>query len=211
MLEFIKSNSYALKAGFFITSAIFTIIIVGVLSYGYYIDEFPEWSLVAAIILSASIGMPFFIVIIGTLRGTWDTYKRQKAFSTLPFSELVNHGFSEDFKNKNSKWDFSEQVLIGSIDNYQILAEVDTQHAPDVIRFQALTEHEVLGKDEVTRLIRQLKIQDIQLDFQGVTKCISIKTERINTINDLLKELNTFILIIKYEKFEPLKNEYNML
>ncbi|WP_155203658.1 hypothetical protein [Xanthovirga aplysinae] len=150
--------------------------------------------------------MPLFILFVGTLRGTWDLKKRKKAFQTFPFSELSKHGFDLSLKHEESKRTFSEQILVGRLEGFQILAEVNTQHAANVIRFQALTEIKPISRKEIKRLHSKFKKYDIELDFQGVTKKISIKDGQISTYRKLNTSLKEFIEIIKSENFEP-KNE----
>jgi hypothetical protein len=211
MKEFLILNKSKLKFAFGFISLIFTTFVLIIFTIGYFNEQVPDLSLFITVILGAGIGMPLFILIIGTIRGTWDLHKRRKAFDKLPFSELLNHGFFEHLKNENNRWQFSEPVLTGNIDKFQILAEVDTQNAPDVMRFQALTEMEIIDKDEVKRLSRKLSQEDIELDFKGVTKKISIKNHRLNSANELISELSRFTSTIERENFKPAIKEQNMV
>lgn len=204
MKYFLELNKWKLKYAFIATSIVFTTIVLGIFIYAYSVgQQQPELSLLIAVFFGAGIVSPLFVLLIGTLRGTWDLNKRRKAFNKEPFGQLKQYGFSEILKNESNKWQFSEPILKGKIENYEILAEVDTQYAPDVIRFQALTKVEPKGKEEVKRLSRKFEPYDIQLDYDRVTKQISIKDERINSISQLITELNNFISIIQREKFAP--------
>ena len=206
MKEFLVLNKSKLTFAFSFTSMIFTGLVVIIFVVGYFYGQVPALYLFITVILGAGIGMPLFILLVAIMRGTWDLHKRRNAFNRKPFSELLNYGFSEQLKNENNRWHFTEPVLMGNIGNFQILAEVDTKYAPDVIRFQALTKIEVLGKGEVDRLSRKFSQDDIELDFEGVTKKISIKNERLNSVHELIEELNRFIGTIKNEKFKPRLN-----
>lgn len=210
MREFFKLNKSKLKFAFGFTSAVFTTLVLIIFAIGYFIGQIPGLSLFLTVILVASIGIPAFILVIGIIRGAWDLDKRKKAFNSRPFAELLNHGFTVQMKNDKNRWQFSEPILTGRIENFQILAEVDTQHAPDIIRFQALTEVERIGKEEVQRLTRKFSPEDIELDFNGVTKRISVKNHRIRKIDELTNELSRFIRTIKQENFKPVKKEHNM-
>ena len=161
-----------------------------VFGIGYLNGQIPELTLGLTVIFGAGIAMPFFILFIGTLRGSWDLNKRRKAFGTHPFSELLNCGFTEQLKNHKNRLQFTEPILTGQLGKFQIIAEVDTQHEPDVIKFIALTEVEVMGKDEVRRLTHKFSSDNIELDVQGVTKRISVKNHRFNNVTDLSNELS---------------------
>jgi len=203
MREFLQINKSKLKFAFIFSSLVFSGLVLIIFAIGFFNQQIPEISLFLTVLLGAGLGMPLFIILIGTLRGTWDIRKRKRAFSSKPYSELKNFGFVEQLKNKNNRWQFSEHVLIGEICDYKILAEVDTQNAPNVIRFQAITEIENIGNDEIRRLTRKFEPYDIELDFDGVTKKIFIKDKRITTIDQLLNDLKNFIEIIKRENFKP--------
>lgn len=209
MKQFLELNKPKLLFAFGFISIIFTVLVLIFFGFGYFNGQIPKLSLFITVIVGAGIGMPFFILFIGILRGTWDLHKRRNAFNRQPFSELLNHGFAEHLKNEKNRWQFSEPILIGNIDNFLILTDVDTQDAADVIRFQALTEIEVIGKEEVNRLTRKLSRDNIELDFDGVTKKISIKNNKITSVDQLLSELTRFISTIKEENFKPRENEHN--
>lgn len=209
-LEFLKLNKSKLGFAFKVSSIVFLSLVLIIFSIGYLNGQVPELSLLVTVILGASIGMPTFILFIGIIRGTWDLHKRRKAFNSHPFSELLNHGFTEQIKNEKNRWQFSEPILIGEIENFRILAEVDTQHAPDIIRFQALTEVGVIGKEEVHRLIRKFSSDDIELDFDGITKKISASKHRMNTVDELTAELARFIRTLIQENFKPVQKEHNI-
>ena len=205
MKEFLKLNRKKLKFAFGLTFITFTVIVLGIFLYSYVQGLGPESTLFITVILGFGIGLPFFIFLVSTIRGSWDLRKRRSAFNQEPFLDLLHHGFSEHMKNENNRWKFVEPVLRGKVDDYQIVAEVNTQFAPDVIRFQALTEIHVISKDEIKRLSKKFAIQGIELDYEGVTKMISVKKHRLKSGVDLITELNHFIFTIKSEKFKPLK------
>lgn len=205
MKEFFQLNKTKIVFAFKFTSVLFLALVLIAFGIGYLNGQVPELTLFLTVIFGAGIGMPLFILLVGTVRGTWDLHKRRKAFSTHPFSELLNHGFREQMKNDKNKWQFCEPFLTGQIDNFEIIAEVDTQHEPDIIKFQALTEVEVIGKDEVRRLTRKFSTDDIDLDFQGVSKRISVKKHRMNNVTELSNELSRFIRTINQENFKPKK------
>lgn len=205
MKEFFQLNWSKLVFAFKFTSGVFLTLVLIIFGIGYSTGQLPDFTLFLTVILSAGIGMPIFILLIGTLRGTWDLHKRRKAFSTYPFSALLNYGFKEQLKYDNNKWRFSEPTLIGQIDNFQIIAKVDTQHEVDIIKFQALTEIDLRGIDEEKRLTRKFSTDDIYLDVQGVSKRISVKNHRIKDLKELSNELSRFIQTIKQENFKPRK------
>ena len=209
MKEFFKLNKTKLVFAFKFTSLVFLTLVLIIFGIGYLNGQVPELSLFLTVCAGAGLGLPMFMLLIATLRGTWDLHKRRKAFGSQPFSELLKHGFTEKIKHDKNRWQFSEPILTGQIANFQILVEVDTQQAPDVIRFQALTEVEVIGKNEVERLARQFSHDEIELDFDGVTKKISIKNQRMTKIDELITELTRFILIIRQQNFKPVKKEHN--
>lgn len=203
MNEFISLNKGTLKFGFIFISVTLTILVSAIFIYSTLKGQVPEISLIITVLLGAGIGMPTLLLGIAGIRGIWDLNQRRKAFDKQPFSELMQHGFMEQLKKDSSKWSFSEPVLQGVIEGYQILAEVDTQYAPDVIRFQALTKLQVIEKERVKQLSRKFKDDDIELDFKGVTKKISIRDNRIDSITKLLTELTKFIKIVEKENFKP--------
>ena len=205
MKEFLQLNRSKLVFAFKFTLAFCLTLVLIIFGIGYLKGHLPELTLFLTVILSAGIGFPIFIIVIGTLRGAWDLHKRRKAFGTYPFSELSNYGFTEKLKNDISRWQFSEPILTGKIDNFEIIAEVDTQHEPDIIKFQALTEVEAIGKNEVRRLTRKFSTDDIHLDFHGVSKRISVKNHRMNNVTELTNELARFIQILNQENFKPKK------
>jgi hypothetical protein len=48
-----------------------------------------------------------------------------------------------------------------------------------------------------------------ELDFNGVTKKISSRNHRLNTVDELKRELVRFIRTIEQENFNPKENEHN--
>ena len=205
MKEFLKINWWKLKFAFKWTSISFTILVLIIFLIGYFKKQVPDIELFLTVIFGASIGMPLFIMVVASLRGAWDLHKRRNAFGKKPFSELKNYGFTEALKNENAKWSFSELILKGEIEGFLVRAEVDTQYAPNVIRFQALTVEEVIGKAEVFRLNRKFRSEDIDFDFEGLTKKVAIQDKRYSTIGELMTELRRFIRTLKREKFKSIK------
>lgn len=205
MNAFIKLNSWKLKFAFKWTSAVFTGIVVLVLVIAYFNGQVPEIDVLFGLLIGASLVFPIFIVTIATLRGVWDLNKRIKAFETSPFSELKQNGFSVGLKNENSKWSFSEPILNGVINEYPILAEVDTQTALDVVRFKALTVVKPLDKEEMRRLIKKFNLEDIQFDKEGITKMIHIKDKRYSSSKALVIELEQFTDMLKKENLKSIK------
>lgn len=209
MLKFIKLNSSKLKAAFFWSSLIFTSIAATILIVGFFKNQIPEIDLLIAIILGSSLGMPLFIVIIGTVRGTWDLNKRTNAFNTYPFSELIKHGFEPTLKYRATKWQFSEPMLVGNLNGYQIQAEVDTNSAPDVIRFQALTQI-ALDRANNKDFMPELKNMAVEFDFHGLSKLVSTKDRSMSSPTVLIRTLTAFTDYIREKGFKPMA-EHNIV
>ncbi len=207
MWQFLQLNRSKLPFIFGVTSLVFTTLALAIFAIGFLTAEGqgPTPSLFVTVILNAAVVVPFFILMVIVIRGSWDLAKREKAFGSKPFSDLSSKGFVTKLKNDKNRWQLVEPLLKGEIRSFPILAEVDTQHAADVIRFQALVEKEVIKKGDFEKLTKKFSTEDIEFDFQGITKKISVKNYRMNTIDELMTELNRFIKLLEQEGLKPKK------
>lgn len=203
MREFLHLNLSKLKRFLVVFSLIFTIFLSGILLYTLIIDQVPDISLIAVIYLFTSLIAPLMIIMVVVLKGVLDLKKKRKVFSKLPFNNLMRIGFVEKFKYLNHKWKIVEPVLVGKINTFTFVAEIDTQFAPKVIKFQAIAIIKKIDKEGLMLFNLELKSENFFFDYNGYSREFKISKSVDLTTKDLENELIGLTKILIRRKIEP--------
>nr|WP_319998892.1 hypothetical protein [uncultured Draconibacterium sp.] len=201
--KFIQGNKKAIKTAFKWTSLIFTSIVLIIFAIGLINNQKPDIGLFITVVLSASIGFPFFIIIVGFLRWSWDSSVSNRNFGSFPFSQLESIGFKKVTKNEESKTKFISDYYTGKIGDFIVDCDVDTQNESKQIRFKYFANIRPLGKTEYKRIQNDFKTLNGFFDFNWISKKYHYKNHQIKSISDLEKELIDFGKLIIKENIEP--------
>ena len=201
--KFIKGNKKAIKTAFKWTSFIFTSIVLIIFAIGLLNNQKPDLGLFITVVLSASIGFPIFIIIVGFLRWSWDFSITRRNLGSFPFSQLESIGFKKVTKNEDSKTKFICDYYTGTINGFIIDCDVDTQNDSKLVRFKYYVNIKPLGKVDLKRIQNDFKAQNGYLDFNWISKKYHYKNHRIKSVSELEKELIDFGKLILKESIEP--------
>ncbi len=201
--KFFKSNKDAIKTGFKWTSLIFTCIVLIIFSIGLIKNQKPDLGLFITVVLSASIGFPIFIIIVGFLRWSWDYSITHRNLDSFPFSQLETIGFRNVTKNEDSKTRFTSDYYTGTVNGFIVDCDVDTQNDSKHIRFKYYINIRPLGKTDFKRIQKDFEEFNGYFDFNWISKKYHYKKHRIKSVTELEKELIDFGEMILKEKIEP--------
>jgi hypothetical protein len=200
--RFIRGNKKAIKTAFKWTSLIFTSIVLIIFGIGLINNQKPDIGLFVIVVLSASIGFPFFIIVVGFLRWSWDSSVTNRNFSSFPFSQLESIGFKKVTKNADSKTKFICDYYTGKIGDFIVDCDIDTQNESKQIIFKYFVNIQPLGQTEYKRIQNDFKAQNGSFDFNWISKKYHYKNHRLKSISELEKELSDFGKLIMKENIE---------
>lgn len=201
--KFLQGNIKAIRPAFKWTSLIFTSIVLIIFGIGQINNQTPDIGLFVTVVLSASIGFPFFIVVVGFLRWSWDSSVINRNFSSFPFSQLESIGFRKVTKNADSKTKFICDYYTGKIGDFIVDCDVDTQNESTQIRFKYFVNILPQDKTEYKRIQNDFKSLNGFFDFNWISKKYHYKNHRLKSIFELEKELTDFGKLIIKENIEP--------
>ena len=200
--KFIQGNENAIKAAFTWTSLIFTTIVLIIFAIGLINNQKPDIGLFVTVVLSASIGFPFFIILMGFLRWTWDSSVTNRNFNSFPFSQLESIGFKKVNKNDVSKTTFRCEYYTGKINGFIVDCDVETQYESNYLQFKYYVVFKPLRED-YKRIKREFELENGIIDMHWISKKYHYKNHRLKSILDLEKELIDFGKMIRKENIEP--------
>lgn len=199
---FLKLNRHKLRLASFTTSITFLTIVIIFIAIGYSKGQFPDIILIITILLSAGIGIPFFIITLAYLDWLSKQKVRKRAFSKAPFDRLDKIGFSKSFINEKTKWFFTEETKEAYINEFKIKCDI-TRENSKIIQFKALVTQRLIDEDELKHLERSFKNQGIIFDYDGLVKIYDIKRPIATSIQQLKSDLIKFTELLKRKGFEP--------
>jgi hypothetical protein len=201
--RFLKGNKKAIRTAFKWTSLIITSIVLIIFGIGLINNQKPDIGLFVTVVLSALIGFPFFIILVGFLRLSWDSSVTNRNFSSFPFSQLESIGFKKVTKHTDNKTEFKCDYYTGKIGDFIVDCDVDTQNESEQIRFKFFVNIRTLGKTEYKRIQNDFKELNGFFDFNWISKKYHYKNHRVKSISELEKELIDFGKLIMMENIEP--------
>ncbi len=160
-------------------------------------NQFPETKLLIQIIIFTGFIFPTLLLLISYL--SWENKKRiyKKYVKTEICKELNNFGYSEKLTNQNSKWNFTEKVLIKTENGFDIQIEI----VKNEIEFWIFAMNNQIEKIKLEYFENKISQLDIKKLFYGGFY-ISINRKKLN--ENSLKEIE-----MKLTKFISLLNDYN--
>lgn len=201
--RFIRGNRKAILTAFKWSSLVFTTIVLIIFLAGLINNQKPDPGLFITVVLTASVGLPVFIIAVGFLRWYWGSYVTDRNFGSFPFSELASIGFNKVTINEN-KTKFMCDYYTGNIDGFIVDCDVDTQHDTKYLRFKYFVKIRPLGKAGYERIQDNFKTQNADVDFNWISKKYHYKNHRIKSVKELEKELIDFAKLIKKEKIDQM-------
>ena len=186
-----------------ILSSLATLVVGVIIGIGLINNQKPDIGLFVTVVLSASIGFPFFIIVVGFLKWSWNSSVTNRNFSSFPFSQLESIGFKKVTKNADSKTKFICDYYTGKIGDFIVDCDVDAQNESKQIRFKYFVNIRPLGKAEYKRIQNDFKALNGFFDFNWISKKYHYKNHRIKSISELEKELTDFGKLIMIENIDP--------
>ncbi len=144
----------------------------------------------------AGLGFPVFIVILAWLDWEANLKKIQRLLSVSPFNELKSIGFFEALKYKESKWDFTEIVLVAEIGGYSIICQTDREKKHSFSMAIFLMPRQIDGR-EMAALKRKFKEHNIDYDNFVARKWYNTRKPQVASIEELKKDVEEFIQLLK--------------
>ncbi len=160
-------------------------------------NQFPETKLLIQILVFAGIILPILIVFVISLSCIYKIKIYKKYVLAKVYKQNNNFGYTERLTNENSKWSFTEKVLVKTENGFEIQIEIVKNN----IEFWIFATNHEIEKNKLEyfeKEIRQLNIQ--QLFYGGFY--VSINRKKLN--EDSLKEIESTLsklieLLIKYD------------
>ncbi|MBS1623672.1 MAG: hypothetical protein JST83_06605 [Bacteroidetes bacterium] len=123
-------------------------------------------------------------------------------FAQRPLIQLVQLGFSKNYKNLGSKWLFTTVYWQGQINGFDIKV-FTTKHIPGRILFKAYVKNQTIDKNRFTELTAQLSQKDITFDKASLVKSIPVKTVSNMELTEIQQALIDFTETLKQQNFIP--------
>lgn len=198
--EFLNLNKDKLKFGLKWLSIIFTSLVLITFAWGLVYGQIPEWTLFVSVLLCASILFPVFIMTVGSIK-EFKTYKRTKEIlDNYPFNELTKNGFRISYEFENSKWMFTQLLLRGYFDDFQIVCEVQDS------TFKMIALSDNLSEKHIRILKKEFGENKIESEGFGVSLKYDAKREVVTPFDQLNSDLRKFIRLLQRENMDPLDN-----
>jgi hypothetical protein len=167
-------------------------------------DELPDDALLIAILLVGGIGFPLFILILGFIEWAINRDFMNKMLSHAPFNQLSEIGFALTKSGDQSKWQFTEEIMYGTVNNYAVFIHVDRSNKKSVEFKVPVHFQDRLEKSEYKRLIKKYQELEIGFSYAGFSKVYKVERTNQMSISDFKSELENYVLEIKKEGFESL-------
>lgn len=201
--KFLPQNIKAIITTFKWTSVIFTSIVLIIFGIGLINNQKPDIELFITVVLSASIGFPLFILVVGLLRWSWDTSVTNRNFSSFPFSMLESIGFNKALRNEASRTKFVSEYYTGRINDFIVNCDVDTQYKNEYLSFKYYVNIKPVGKTEYSRIQKEFDAVNGIVDINWISKEYHYKNHRLKSEVELQTELIDFAKMIQKENIRP--------
>lgn len=202
LTSFWKMNRH--KLGFMLKVLIAIFLVFGLLLtfIPWYLDGFFEVDMAIGLLLIFGLGFPAFILLLGYLN--WFTSRRiqNRTFRLHPLNRLKEIGFSKGFMNYHSKWQFTEEIKAGCVNDF-IVSCIVTRDNPNDVLFQATVKLRRIQKPEFKRLDKLLEKENMAFGYNSLVKKYPVKTLKTLSIEQLQHELVQFTMRLKELRFEP--------
>jgi hypothetical protein len=193
------------KIGFLIkvTSIIFISFLSIFLVLRYFLkDELPDDALLIAILLIGGIGFPLFIMILGFFDWALNRAAMNKMLSHAPFNQLTEIGFGLMKSGDHSKWQFTEEIMFGTLNNYAVFIHVERSNKKTIEFKVPVLFEKRLDKPEYKRLTQKYQEHEIGFSYGGFSKVYNVEKTKEMSISAFKKDLENYISEIKKEGFE---------
>jgi hypothetical protein len=186
---------------FFITkvylAAFGALALVSVLIILYFFTAEPFWvvffGVIGALLLTA------FLVIQTLVQGKYIFERRRMIFGTPVLSAFFReNGFAWFLTNTDSKWELTDESMMGRIDQYIVTADLNEDY-PEAIFFSFKTSGAVLNNDKLNELLQVLNRYYARLSSDAIIVKLNITGIRSHT--QLTQHLREFSSILTKEGF----------
>jgi|GEM_PF-763360 len=203
MEGFLELNRHKLKFAFTATSIIFFTIALILLLIAYSKGQLPDTTMLVAILLTAAVGFPLFVIAVAYLEWLSKRKVRRRGFSVQPFDQLDKIGITKSFLNNKSKWFFTEEIKQGIVNGIWIECDI-TREDSKTIYFTALVKPKPIDKAARIQLEQQLKKQNIVLDLEASAILYDLTRPSVSTIQQVESDLIKFTKLLNLVGYEPL-------
>ncbi len=204
MDTFLELNRQKLKPSFIrialvLLGLVFVISLIAFLTSG----NLPSGQLLFSIILTAGVGFPLFILLLGSLTWLLNHKSRQSAFSKTPFDQIENIGFYRSYKGDTSKWSFTDEIKEGKLNGFTLKMDISKEKGRHFLEFDIPVEWKKIDKSEFNRLTEKFKQYNAEFRIGSIAKQYDIRQHTLQTVSDLKTDLLLFTTLVKEEGFEP--------
>lgn len=202
LTSFWKMNQH--KLGFILKRlvAIFLLFSLLLIFIPWYLDGFCEVGMAITLLLIFGMGFPVFILFLGYLNWLASRRIQNRIFGLSPLNQLKAIGFSKGFMGYSSKWQFTEEIQVGFVNDFFIACMV-TRDNPKEVLFQAAVQFRRMDKPEFKRLNTLLAKENMAFSHDSLVKKYPLQTLKTLSIEELQHELVQFTMRLKELRFKP--------
>jgi len=200
MKQFLELNRHKLQFAFTFTATILTTAVIIVFTVSYFKDAFPAPRLLLSVLFVSAILLPVFIISLAYLTWYHRSIVRRQSFSNSPFDQLDKIGFSKSLINEHSKWFFTEEIKVASINGHTFYCDISRDKSHVIAFRTSVTWNNPEGK-KFQQVSSKLKAAGLEMDIDQLSKNYDIKKASTKNIYDIKNDLEEFAVLIKQEGF----------
>ncbi|MFT3679674.1 MAG: hypothetical protein QM791_05350 [Ferruginibacter sp.] len=201
MGSFIKLNSKKIGFAYVFSAVSFLLFTAVILLVAYFKGYPPHGNLLAAILLTDIIVAPAFIICIARLAWQYKKFKQEQLFQKPPFDKLETIGFYKSFKNKETKWHFTDEIKEVIINGFKIHCNIIIERHT-AVEFEVLDTSKQIDKHAYERLEKLFAAYNGYFKIDTIAKKYTMQQTKELTIEDIKKDLQQFTMMLKEEGFE---------
>jgi len=187
---------YAIKvylAGFLLLALVSIVVIL----YFFYLS--PQWVILIALV--SALVLTTYLVLQSYTTGKYIFERRRQVFRIPALHEFFNaNGFALIETLKESKWDFTEESMIGKIMDFMITVDID-ENEPSYLLFKFNIVKPMFEKESFKEFLLNLN------EFKSVlfNDAVWMRKDitRLGSAVELLVWIETFITMLKSSGIQP--------
>lgn len=177
----------------------------------FFVDSPKTYSPLEKIFIPLTIGLyvGIIVLILAFLSGYYSFYRKKKILKNYPYSEFeYKLGFQKDFLGKNNTWRFTEEILTGRYEGFQVQIHPINETDKKRIGFTVLTDVKELDDQTYKQTFKSFEKEDIYFGLGSSSKVLEIKKADGENFDQIITELTIFIQALKAVDLKPrdLKN-----
>ncbi|MFC4263962.1 hypothetical protein ACFOWM_13795 [Ferruginibacter yonginensis] len=203
MDTFLQLNKEKLRAIFFRLSFALLGVVSIVFLIAYLTCNLPDGQLLFYILLTTTIGVPIFIMLVGYIVWFINLRARQKTFSKVPFNDIEKIGFHKAYLDESSKWVLTEEIKEGKLNGFALRMNLSKEKGYHFIEFDIPVEWRKLEKSEYKSLTEKFKQHNVEFRIGSMVKLYDTRQQILQAVSDIKEDLELFTTLLRQEGFEP--------